>query len=146
MQAIVIVVTIGLLGGVAVGIQAPLASLISNRLGVLESVFIVHMGGAVAAAIPLLLMGGGKLGAWRSLPWYAPWTGVLGLIVLSAISYTIPRLGIAPTVVLLVVAQLIIGALLDHFGWLGAASRPINLSRIIGIAVLFLGTWLMVRQ
>ena len=47
MQSLVLVILLGLLGGIAVGIQAPLASLISQRLGVLESIFIVQLGGAL---------------------------------------------------------------------------------------------------
>ena len=46
MQSIIVIILIGLAGGIAVGIQAPLSSMISQRLGILESVFIVHLGGA----------------------------------------------------------------------------------------------------
>jgi transporter family-2 protein len=90
-------------------------------------------------------MGGGNLGAWRSVPWYALCAGVWGVVVLSAVSYTIPRIGAASTVTLIVTAQLILSTLLDHFGLLGTSVRSADLSRMIGIAVLLLGTWLMVR-
>jgi len=36
--------------------------MISQRLGVLESIFIAHLGGALVVLIPLLTYGGGKLG------------------------------------------------------------------------------------
>jgi transporter family-2 protein len=67
------------------------------------------------------------------------------VVVLSAVSYTIPRIGAASTVTLIVTAQLILSTLLDHFGLLGTSVRSADLSRMIGIAVLLLGTWLMVR-
>jgi transporter family-2 protein len=70
---------------------------------------------------------------------------VLGLVVLGTISQTIPRLGVAPTIVLIVVGQLVLGTMLDHFGLLGAAVRPVDPARLIGIAVLLFGTWLIVR-
>jgi transporter family-2 protein len=54
-------IVIGLAGGVAVGLQGPLASMISQRLGMLESAFIVHIGGAFVALLLLLFYGGGKL-------------------------------------------------------------------------------------
>jgi transporter family-2 protein len=138
-------IIIGLLGGLAVGLQGPLTSLMSQRLGTMESIFIIHLGGAVAAAIPLLLWRGGGLAGWRSVPWYALGAGVLGLVVLGTISQTIPRLGVAPTIVLIVVGQLVLGTMLDHFGLLGAAVRPVDPARLIGIAVLLFGTWLIVR-
>lgn len=145
MKTAILAIISGLLGGVAVGLQGPLTSLMSQRIGIMESIFVIHFGGALMAGGLLLAMGGGNLGAWHSVPWYALGAGVFGLVVLSAVSYTIPRIGVATTVTLIVVAQLILSTLLDHFGLLGTAVRPIDLTRVIGMAVLFLGTWLMVR-
>lgn len=145
MSTIFFVILIGLIGGIAVGFQGPLTSLMSQRLGFMESIFIVHAGGAIAAGVPLMMVGGGRLGAWRSVPWYALGAGILGLVVLGAISYTIPRLGIATTITVIVVGQLLIGTVSDHFGWLGAAVRPLDLTRTLGLLILLVGTWLVVR-
>lgn len=145
MENLILVLIVGLAGGIAVGLQAPLASLMSGRLGTLESVFIVHLGGAVLAGLPLLVMRGGNLGAWRDVPWYALAAGAFGLVVLSAVSYTIPRIGVATTVTLIVVAQLVTAALLDHFGLLGATVRLLDPARVLGIGVLLAGTWLIMR-
>jgi transporter family-2 protein len=145
MEAILIIIGVGLLGGVAVGLQSPLASLITQRLGPLESVFIVHLGGAIASLLPLAVMGGGKLGSWRSLPWYALPAGVFGLVVIMAVSYMIPRVGVASATITIVAGQILIGTLLDHFGLLGAAVRPLDLARLLGLAVMMLGLWLTVK-
>lgn len=59
-----IVIVIALAGGVAVGLQSPMTSQISTRLGVWQSVFLVHLSGAVAAATLLLLRGGDGGFAW----------------------------------------------------------------------------------
>jgi transporter family-2 protein len=122
-----------------------MASTISQRLGLLESVLIVHIGGAIIALIPLLLYGGGKLGEWRSLPWYTLAAGIFGLIVIGAISYMIPRVGVAAAVTTIVVGQLFISTILDHFGLLGAAVKSLDTTRIIGLVVVLLGVWLTVK-
>jgi transporter family-2 protein len=145
MQSIIVIILIGLAGGIAVGIQAPLSSMISQRLGVLESIFIVHLGGALVVLIPLLIYGGGKLGNWRTLPWYTLGAGAFGLVVIFSMSYMIPRIGVAPALIILLSGQLLIGSILDHFGFLGAVQRPIDLMRVIGLAVVFLGVWLSVK-
>ena len=145
MPTIIVVVIVGLLGGIAVGLQGPLSSMISQRIGMMESAFIIHLGGTLAAVIFLASVGGGHLGSWRTAPWYALGAGVLGLILISAVSYTIPRLGIATTITLIVTGQLTVGTMLDHFGMLGATVRPLELSRLIGLGVVFVGIWLMVR-
>jgi transporter family-2 protein len=145
MQTVILIILVGLAGGVAVGLQSPLASMISQRLGVLESVFIVHIGGAIIVLVPLLFYGGGRLGQWRSLPWYALVAGVFGLVVIGAISYMIPRIGIAASITTIVAGQLLVGTLLDHFGLLGAAERSLDPTRVLGLIVVIVGVWLTVK-
>ena len=145
MQSILLILLIGLAGGIAVGLQSPLASMMSQRLGMLESVFIVHAGGALIALIPLLIYGGGKLGQWRSVPWYALLAGVFGLVVIGAISYMIPRIGVAGSIITVVAGQLLVGTILDQFGWLGAVQRPLDATRLLGLAVVLIGVWLAVK-
>ncbi|MEW5938566.1 MAG: DMT family transporter [Chloroflexota bacterium] len=145
MDTLFLIILIGLAGGVAVGLQSPLASIITQRLGTFESIFIIHLGGAIASLIPLLLIGGGKLSQWRTVPWYALVAGLCGLVVIGAVTYMIPRIGVAGAVTTIVAGQLFISALLDHFGWLGAAVRPIDAPRAVGLAILFLGVWLTVK-
>lgn len=145
MESIFLIILVGLAGGVAVGLQSPLASMLSQRLGMIESVFIVHIGGAIVSLIPLLIYGGGRLGLWRSAPWYALGAGVFGMIVIVAISYTIPRVGVAAAITTVVAGQILMSAILDHFGLLGAAVRPLDFPRLLGLAVVMLGVWLTVK-
>lgn len=35
--------------------------------------------------------------------------------------------------------------LIDHYGWLGAIQRPIDLTCILGLSVVLLGVWLTVK-
>jgi transporter family-2 protein len=145
MEPVILIILIGLAGGAAVGLQSPMASMISQRLGIFESVFIVHLGGAIVALLPLLFRAGGKLSQWRSLPWYTLAAGIFGLIVISAISYMIPRVGIAASIVTVVAGQLLVGMFLDHFGLLGASVRSLDATRLLGMGVVLLGVWLTVK-
>jgi bacterial/archaeal transporter family-2 protein len=145
MESILLIILIGLAGGVAVGLQSPMASMITQRLGMFESVFIVHVGGALFALLPLLFYGGGRLAQWRSIPWYALVAGIFGLIVIGAISYMIPRIGVAGAITTIVAGQLLVSTILDQFGWLGTMARPMDPTRAIGLAVVLLGVWLTVK-
>jgi len=145
MSTVFIIICIGLIGGVAVGLQSPLASMLTERLGIFESVFIVHVGGALLALIPLLYYGGGRLGQWRTAPWYALAAGFFGLVVIASISYMIPRIGVAAAITTIIAGQLLVGILLDHFGLLGAAVKPLDITRTVGISVVLFGVWLTVR-
>jgi transporter family-2 protein len=146
MESVLLIILIGLAGGIAVGLQAPMSSMITQRLGMFESVFIVHLGGALVALVPLLFFyGGGNLPRWKELPWYTLLAGAFGLIVLGAISYTIPRVGVAAAVITVVAGQMVVSTILDHFGWLGGMGRPMDLTRAVGLAIVLVGVWLTVK-
>lgn len=145
MDSIFLIILVGIAGGIAVALQSPLASLLSQRMGILESIFIVHLGGAILSLLPLLVLGGGRLAQWRSAPWYALGAGLFGLVVITAVSVAIPRVGVAVAVTTVVAGQVLMSAILDNFGWLGAAVRPLDASRLLGLAIVMLGVWLTVR-
>lgn len=145
MESILLILLIGLAGGVAVGLQGPMASMISQRLGIFESVFIVHIGGALIALLPLLFASGGKLAQWKELPWYTLIAGCFGLVVIGAVSYMIPRVGVAAAIIAVVAGQLLVSTVLDHFGWLGATGRPMDPTRALGLLVVLVGVWLTVK-
>lgn len=144
MQPIFFIILIGLMGGIAIGFQSPMASMISQKMGVWESIFIVHAGGAVGALIPLIVFGN-NLKEWRSVPWYTLAAGLFGLVVIFAMSYMIPRIGVAGALITLLAGQLLIGSLLDHFGLLGAMQRPFDFTRAFGLSIVMLGVWLTVK-
>jgi len=144
MQPIFFIILIGLAGGMAIGIQGPLSSVITQRLGSLESVFIIHAGGALAALLPMIFVGT-RISEWRSVPWYALGAGALGLIVITAMGYMIPRIGAAGALITLMAGQILVASILDHFGWLGVAQRSMDLQRLLGFAVVIFGVWLTVK-
>lgn len=145
MQILIPIILIGLVSGVAVGVQSPLASMITQRLGMMESIFIVHIGGALVILVPLLFVGGGNLGNWRSLPWYALAAGTMGLIVVGGVSFMIPRIGVAASITLIIAGQLVISSVLDHYGLLGVHVRHMDWQRALGLAIVFVGAWMTVR-
>ena len=135
----------GLIAGASIAVQNALAAIISGRLGILESVLIVSIGAALVSALLLIPTAGGNLAAWRTVPPYALTAGLLGVVLLGAIVYAVPRLGMTSTVALVIAAQLAVGMLLDHFGALELTVRPLTYQRLGGIGVLLLGVWLILR-
>lgn len=145
MQILIPVILVGILSSVAVGVKSPLASMITQRLGMLESIFIIHIGGVLVILIPLLFLKGGNLGNWRSLPWYALVAGTMGLIVVGGASFMIPRIGVAASITLIIAGQLVISSVLDHYGLLGVHIRHMDWQRALGLLIVFVGALLTVR-
>jgi transporter family-2 protein len=85
------------------------------------------------------------VGVMARIPWWA-WTGgVFGAIFIGLGIVLVPKLGAATFIALLVAGQMIGSVVFDHFGWLGLAQRPIDLSRVIGVLLLIAGVVLIRR-
>jgi len=133
------------IGGVAVTIQGQFMGLLDKNMGTLESVFITYSSGGLLAAVAMIVYRGGNLKAVQTVPWYSLSAGLVGLVIVGTISYTVPRLGLSKAFTIIVAAQFIVAALLDHYGLLGAAVRPMDLSRLAGMVLLVTGVWLNVK-
>ena len=140
-----LLILIAVIGGIAITLQGQFMGMMDQGIGTKESVFITYASGGVMISLFLLASRGGNLRVWHSVPWYALSTGLLGLLIVGTIGFVVPRLGLAPGFTVIVAAQFIVAALIDHFGLLGAAVRPIDLSRALGLGVLLVGVWLIMR-
>jgi transporter family-2 protein len=138
-------VIVAAIGGIAVTLQGQLIGIINKSVGTVESVFITYGGGALIIGITMLFLRGGNLSSIQSIPKYTLLAGPLGLVIIAAIGYSVPRLGLVTAFTVIVASQFIIAAVIDHFGLLGADIRHINISRLSGISVMLFGIWLNVR-
>jgi len=139
------IVLIGLMGGIAVGIQSPIAGAMGQRVGGTASSFIVHLSGAILSGALLFLRGGERIRDWQTLPWYMVIAGVWGLILYLTISVTLPRLGGTMVVTLIIIGQLLVGMVIDNFGWLSVPVHPISVARTLGVIVLLVGGYLIAQ-
>ncbi len=136
---------IAAIGGIAVAFQGQLMGGIDKQVGTLESVFVTYGGGGFLIGIIMILLRGGNLSGLSQVPWYTLLAGPAGLVLIAAIGYSVPRLGLVVAFTILVTAQFITAAVIDQFGLFGADIRPITLSRITGMLVMFLGIWLVMQ-
>jgi len=145
MLGIVATILIGLLGGVMVGLQSPIAGAMAQRVGGTASSFVVHVSGAFLSGVLLFARGGEQIQNWRALPWYMLGSGGLGVILYLTLSHTLPRLGATAAVVLIIVGQLLTGMIIDHFGWLGVPVHSLDGWRVLATMLLLVGGYLIVK-
>lgn len=139
------IIIIGLIGGAAVGIQSPIAGAMGQKVGGIAGSFIVHLSGMIFSGIYLFIRGGENIRDWNTLPWYMLCAGIFGLILYQTISITLPRLGSTLMVTLIIIGQLVLGVVIDHFGWLGVPIHPVSFSRFLGVLALLGGGYLIAR-
>ena len=65
--------------------------------------------------------------------------GVLGGIFLTSNVLLFPRLGAVQTVILPILGQILMGTLIDSFGWFHAMQLPMTLMRFLGIIITLAG-------
>jgi transporter family-2 protein len=119
--------------------------LLDRSLGTKESVFITYASGGLVAVLVVLGTRGLNLQPQLPLPWYAFTTGILGLIIVATIGYVVPRMGAARGFTLILASQFLLAALIDHFGLFAAVPRPLDLGKVLGLAAMLGGVWLVVR-
>ncbi len=71
--------------------------------------------------------------------------GLLGVIILAAPIFLIPKIGAAVTLTAIVVGQLSFAVVVDHFGLLVAPKVEASLLRIAGVGLVALGAFLVSR-
>jgi len=145
MGSVWLIVLIAAAGGAAVALQAQMIGVIGQRLGTLEAVFLTYGVGAVVAGLVMLVLRGGNLAGWRDVPPAAYLAGVFGLVIIGAISWSVARLGVVRGLLIVTLAQFLLSAAIDQFGWFGADVRPLDLLRVAGIGLLLAGAWLVLR-
>ena len=79
------------------------------------------------------------------VPLWAWSGGIFGAIFIGLSIITIPKLGGAAYIAILVTGQMIAALAVDHFGLLGVPERQIDLPRMLGVALLVGGVVLIRR-
>ena len=72
--------------------------------------------------------------------------GLAGALYVGSIVFTVRALGAGELTAVTIAGQLGLAIVIDHYGWLGVERSPITVAKVAGIALLALGTWLVVRD
>ena len=98
-------------------------------------------------AITLLVGGGfGKIGEAGNLSWYYLTGGVLGAVYVTTALIAVRTLGAGGVTAATIAGQLTLSVVLDRMGVLGLDERGLTPSRVAGVALLAVGTFLVVRE
>jgi transporter family-2 protein len=134
--------------GAAVVTQGPLNSQLGRAVGALPASVLALSVSLVALTTLALLTGG--LGGLRNVgeaPWYAVvGGGAMGALYVGSIVYTVRALGAGGLTAATISGQLAFAVVIDHYGWLGVARSPITAVRLAGIALLAVGTYLVIKN
>jgi transporter family-2 protein len=148
-QGLAIAATV--LAGGFIALQAPINAGLGRSVGSPLAAASISFGVGTAAlvAITLLLSGSvggfGGLGEVRSLPWVYLIGGVLGAVYVTTALISVSVLGAGAVTAATVTGQLTTSIVIDRLGVLGLDARPLSWQRLLGVALLVAGTFLVAR-
>jgi transporter family-2 protein len=130
----------------AVAVQPSINARLAQKIGSYESSLISFAVGTLALLVVVLFAGRGSLRGMAAASWWEFTGGLLGAFFVTLTILTVPRLGTAAVMAIIIAGQLTTGVLLDQFGAFGLRQIPFTASRGIGIALLCLGATLVIRR
>ena len=140
-------VAFALVAGVAGSIQVVVNATLGRRIGVVDAAAF----GSVVAMLVLVTAtvfvrsGDGVTAALKQPAWL--WLGgIMGALIVTAIAYSPPRIGVFATIGIIVAGQLVMGALIDAFGLFGVERIPLHPARVTGLVFLAAGALLVLRR
>ena len=134
------------------GIGIPVMAALNSRLGTkLESsalaTTILFFVGFIISVIYLIKTNGLSISIFKpNTPWYLYFGGFFVMFYIISITWVSPRYGVGNAVAFVLLGQLIAISLIDHFGIFNALQSPLNLKRALGLVMMAVGVFLVVKR
>ena len=143
-----VAVLLTVFAGGLIALQAPINSTlgkaVDNSFAAASISFLI--GTLALVAITVLVGGFGHVGEARHLSWYYLVGGLLGAVYVTTALVAVRTLGAGGVTAATITGQLTTSVLIDRAGILGLSERPLSAQRLIGVALLAAGLFLIVRD
>jgi bacterial/archaeal transporter family-2 protein len=132
--------------GGCIALQAPINAGLGRSTGSFAAATISFAVGTLLLAAIVILSGkAGGLGEVAHVEWYYLLGGALGAAYVFSALVLVDEIGAGGVAAATVTGQLTLSVVLDRFGFLGLEQQPISAERVLGVALLLAGTYLIVR-
>lgn len=132
--------------GALVAMQPPINSKLGQMTGTFAAATISFVVGTIALLIVTLVASGQDFGAIREVPWWYLIGGFFGAVFVASSLVTVRTLGAGGVVAATIAGQLTFSLVIDRFGLLGLEQRALTVTRVLGVVLLALGVWLVIRD
>ncbi len=103
--------------------------------------FVSFVVGTVILLIVGLFMNGGKFMSINTegLKWWMFTGGAFGAIFVTVAIYVVPHMGVAVMIAVMIAGQLLLAAVLSHYGVMADQAHPITWQKFSGLSLLAIG-------
>ncbi|MGG0738882.1 DMT family transporter [Niallia taxi] len=124
---------LALLAGAALSFEGAIYAELGKTIGQLETSFYNFFMGSIIMGLLWLFFGKGRLSYAVEAPKWTLLGGLLGVVYLTAIVVSVPFVGVGISMVAVIIGQLIMSMIIEHFGWLGSKKTKINKEKIFAV-------------
>lgn len=128
-----------IIAGAAMSVQGVMNTRLQDRVGLWEANAFVQGTAFVLSLIVMCFFGKGDWKALLSAPKWNLLGGALGLVITVTVMLSIK--GLNPTVAIstILIAQLLVAAAIEYFGWMGQEKAAFAIKQWLGLALMLGG-------
>ena len=138
------------LTGAAIALQATISSRVGAQIGDIRTGILTNlMGGIIAGGLMLVWLLRDGPAEWKlpaAIVGFTALSGLLGVLIITGISFSLQRAGIAAGLAGVIFGQLLLSSLIDSLGIGGAEPIPFTMIRGTGLLVTGIGVYLLLPR
>lgn len=124
---------LALLAGAALSFEGAIYAELGKTVGQIETSFYNFFMGSIIMGLLWLFFGKGELSYTLKAPKWSLLGGVMGVVYLTSIVISVPFVGVGITMVAVIIGQLVMSMVIEHFGWLGSKQTRVNREKIFAV-------------
>lgn len=134
-----------LIGGITLSAQSSINGTFSQKAGTIETTFLTFLTGTMFLTIFILFFGNGNLLGILEAPKWQLSAAFLGTMYLLLTVMAVPHIGVIATSIAGIAGQLVIGVIIDHFGWFNSLVIELDIKRIFALFFMFISLYFIYK-
>jgi bacterial/archaeal transporter family-2 protein len=127
------------------GVGIPLLAALNSRLGAriaspnLAAVVLFAVALMSCVAVAAVSSGTQGLALVPAQPWHLFLGGLFVAFYVLSVTWVAPRFGLGNAIFFVLMGQMLSATTIDHFGLFGAMVKPVDVGRLVGLALMAIG-------
>ncbi|PJH93152.1 DMT family transporter [Bacillus sp. SN1] len=134
-----------LIGGVTLSAQSSINGTFSRKAGTIETTFLTYLTGTMFLTIFILFFGSGNVLGLLEAPKWQLSAAFLGTAYLLLTVIAVPRIGVIATNIAGIAGQLVIGVMIDHFGWFNSLVIELDIKRVFALLFMIISLYFIYK-
>lgn len=141
----VLMIIFTLIGGMTLSAQSSINGSLSRKAGTIETTFFTFLTGFMFLLILILFVGKGDVLGILNAPKWQLSAAFLGTMYLILSVIAVPKIGVIATSIAGIIGQLVIGMIIDNFGWFGSLVISFDWKRTIALFFMFIALYFIYK-